>query len=230
MITMFMTISNIAPAGQSFDIGNYTGVLIQLSITVLAPIVIGQVITFIWTDQMMWAKEKLYFAEITVVAVLLIIWANMCDLFLSGILKSVDTSDLLIIILFVGLFYVIFLISTAFIATVPISFNCRRQKKESDQQPLLQDNKSKSRSLIQRWRFNHEDTISFMFCGATKTLALGVPLITALYPDSTTGYISLVTIPLVLYDVEQIVLTSIAIRLMQRIFPAEDKKDKKDQK
>lgn len=215
----FNNISNVTTSQQSFNIDNYVGVLVNLSITVLAPIIIGQIITFIWTDQMMWAKTKLHFAEITAVAVLFIIWAVICNLFESNILTTVDTSDLLLVILFAALLFVIFLISALFIATLPNPFTSRQREKDQDYLPLLPERQTKSPTLAQRWRFTHADTISFMFCSSTKTLALGVPMINALYPNATGGFVSLVTLPLVLYDVEQIIISSIAIIILQHYFP-----------
>ncbi len=217
---MFMNISNIEAGEQSFDIKTYTGVIELLAITVLLPIVIGQIITFIWTDQMMWAKDKLHFAEINAVLLLIIIWVVMCDLFQSGIIKTIYVTDLLIIMLFNALLFIIFLLVALFIATLPNIFICRRREINNDHQPLLKEYQPKSSSLAERWRFTHADTITFMFCGSTKTLALGVPLITAMYPNSTSGFVGLVTLPLVLYDVEQIIVSSIVIIILQRVFPA----------
>ncbi len=220
LIALFMNISNIATVDQSFNIQNYIGVIELLSLTVLLPIVIGQIITFIWTEQMMWAKDKLHFAEINAIALLIVIWAVLCDLFQSGLLQTVTTSDLLIIIMFNALLFIMFLLIALFIATLPNIFICRQQEIDYDHQPLLQEHQIKSPTLIQRWRFTRADAITFMFCGSTKTLTLGVPLITASYPNYNSGLVGLLTLPLVLYDVEQIIISSIVIILLQRFFTA----------
>ncbi len=220
LIFMFMAIANTESGQQSFNMANYRSVIVLLSVTVLLPIVIGQIITFFWTEQMMWAKTKFHFAEINGVLLCLIIWAVLCDLFQSHVLKTVNTTDLLIIIMFNALLFVTFLLIALFIATVPNVFMCGQQEIDHDHQPLIKENQSKSPTLIQRWRFTRADTITFMFCGSTKTLSLGVPLITAMYPDASSGYVGLVTLPLILYDIEQIIISSIAIIILQRVFVA----------
>jgi predicted Na+-dependent transporter len=80
---------------------------------------------------------------------------------------------------------------------------CQKRTINTDQQPLLVN---KQETLIERWRFSREDTIAIMFCAATKTVAKGVPLITAVNSKNNQDLIGLFSLPLILYHVEQLIL------------------------
>jgi sodium/bile acid cotransporter 7 len=190
----------------------------MLGITALLPIIIGQIISYIWTEKMMWAKTKFYFAELNTIALLIMIWTVLSDLFQSGLLKTVYTSDLLIIILLNAVLFIVFTLLALFLARLPNIFVCRKRTINSDHQPLIPEHQSKSPTLIERWRFSRENTITFMFCGSTKALSLGIPIITAVYTNYSSGFIGLLAVPLILYDVEQMIICSIEIILLQRFF------------
>jgi sodium/bile acid cotransporter 7 len=166
----------------------------------------------------MWAKTKFYFAELNTIALLIMIWTVLSDLFQSGLLKTVYTSDLLIIILLNAVLFIVFTLLALFLARLPNIFVCRKRTINSDHQPLLPEQQSKSPTLIERWRFSRENTITFMFCGSTKALSLGIPIITAVYTNYSSGFIGLLAVPLILYDVEQMIICSIEIILLQRFF------------
>src|SRR5205823_5390963 len=146
---------------QTYDINNYTGVIGMLTLTALLPIIIGQITNYIWTEEVLWAKRKFHFVELNALALLILIWSNLCDLFESGLLKTVNTSDLIIIIIFNAIFFLIFTLLALFIARLPNIFICFKREINNDHQPLLKERQSKSLTLIERWRFNREDTITF---------------------------------------------------------------------
>ncbi len=54
-------------------------------------------------------------------------------------------------------------------------------------------------------RFNRPDRISFLFAGAQKSAAIGVPLATVLFPPATAGF---VVLPLLLYHLFQLVIAA----------------------
>ena len=222
LIGFFMRIFDSTAIKESYDIHHYFRVLGNLSLTVLLPLFVGQVINFIWTEQIMWAKTKFHFSKIISIALLILVWTVVSDLFKSNILQTVNKIDLLIIILLNAAFFIVFTLLALFIARLPNICSCGKQKIKHDHQPLLKEYQSKSPSLIERWRFSRENTITFMFCGVTKTLSLGLPLITAMYLDHDQGHVGLLSLPLIIFHIELLILCSIEVLFLQQWYPPEN--------
>ncbi|KAG1146863.1 hypothetical protein G6F36_014986 [Rhizopus arrhizus] len=55
-----------------------------------------------------------------------------------------------------------------------------------------------------------------MYCGATKTVAMGVPLINVLYSTGDPGTVGVLSTPLLLYHVEQLILGNIEVELLKK--------------
>jgi sodium/bile acid cotransporter 7 len=214
LIYLLMQNTAFGVVKQQYDIDGYLHVIGKLSLTVLLPLFIGQIINRIWTEKVLWAKAKFYFTEVNSVALLILVWSVLCNLFQSGLLSTVSTFDLLTLIVLNALLYISFTLLALFIGRLPNLFICRRQN--HNEQPSLLEHQQKQLTLIERWRFSRENTIALMFCGSTKTLAQGVPLITAVFVNSNQGLIGLLIIPLILYFVEQLILGSIEVLLLQR--------------
>lgn len=65
--------------------------------------------------------------------------------------------------------------------------------------------------LIARPFFSREILIAIAFCSPAKSQAVGFPLIQALYPDITALQRAIITVPLVLYQTEQLVLAQLVV-------------------
>jgi sodium/bile acid cotransporter 7 len=68
--------------------------------------------------------------------------------------------------------------------------------------------------IITPFYFNRKDTVAVMLCGAAKTVALGIPLIQSQYGTGN-PLIGRVSIPLVLYQGEQILTAQFLIPLFK---------------
>ena len=55
-----------------------------------------------------------------------------------------------------------------------------------------------------------------MFCGATKTLAMGIPLINALYEHKNNEITGLLSIPLIIYHVLQLIIGAFQVILLKK--------------
>jgi sodium/bile acid cotransporter 7 len=167
----------------------------------------------------MWAKIKFHFSKIISIALLILVWTVLCDLFQSNLLQTLNRIDLLIIVILNAAFFLVFTLLALLIARLPNICICRKQEINHDHQPLLQEHQSKSPSLIESWRFSRENTITFMFCGVTKASALGLSLIAALYINQDHGHVGLLSLPLLVYHVEQLILCSIEVILLRYWHP-----------
>ncbi|CAF1203845.1 unnamed protein product [Adineta steineri] len=201
LIYLFMNNSLFEIVKQKHDIDNYINVISKLSLTVLLPLIIGQIIHRIWKEKILWAKNKFYFTEINSLVLLILVWSILCNLFQSKLLSTINNIDLIILILLNTFIYFFFSFLSLFISRLPNLFICRNQKQIK---------------FIQRWRFSHENTIAFMFSSSTKTLAQGIPLITSVFANSSQGFIGILTIPLILYFVQQLIFASIQVIFLKR--------------
>lgn len=72
-----------------------------------------------------------------------------------------------------------------------------------------------SYKVFRPFYYNKRDTICIMFCGAAKTAALGVSLITSQYGDQK-AHLGKLLVPLVLYQSEQVIVASWFVPLFKR--------------
>jgi sodium/bile acid cotransporter 7 len=124
MIYLFMKNLGLNVVNNLGGISNYGRVIATLSLTVLLPLIIGQIINRIWTEKVMWAKVKFYFTEVVSLALLILVWSVLCDLFQSGALKAISSFEFLVLIVLNALFFVSFTLLALFIARLPNIFVC----------------------------------------------------------------------------------------------------------
>ncbi|UJR24737.1 hypothetical protein I4U23_006111 [Adineta vaga] len=181
---IFQTISTQNTTENQFE---YQRVIQKLALTVLLPLIIGQIIHLIWTKKITYLREKFYFAELNSLALLTLVWAVFSTSFATGTFKSIETKDLLILFLINAGIYIFFSLIIMIIARLPIRY----------------------------WQFSEQDTIAIMFCGATKTLAMGIPLINALYGNQRQDMSGVLSLPLIIYHVEQLIIGAIEVILLK---------------
>lgn len=124
--------------------------------------------------------------------------------------------DFLVVILLNASFYITFSLLAMFFARLPCIFICRKRASNNDNRPLLsQHHKDGRKTCIERGRFSREDTIVIMFCGATKTVAKGLPLISAVNSAHNQELIGLLALPSNLYHVELLIIGAVKVVLLQ---------------
>lgn len=75
--------------------------------------------------------------------------------------------------------------------------------------------------MARPFHFSRKDTCAIMLCGAAKTVALGAPMISAQY-GSQSPVIGKVSIPLTLYQGEQILVAQFLVPVLKRWVAGED--------
>ena len=132
------------------------------------------------------------------ICLLFVIWATFSSCFYYQALESVShQSVILVCFLNVGL-YVFFTLFSLLVARPPIRPRSRIGQKVF-------------------WRFPKRDTIAVCFCAPAKSVSIGAPLIGVMWGTSFSGAVqSLVMVPLVLYQAEQILCGQIMVRLFRR--------------
>ncbi|CAF3688029.1 unnamed protein product [Rotaria sp. Silwood1] len=167
---------------------DYGNVMKNLGLTVLLPLFVGQVIHFLWTKQVAYVREKFHFSELNSLALLALVWSVFCTAVATESFHTINGKDLAALIIINAGIYIIFSLLIMITARIPIRY----------------------------WQFSREDTVAIMFCGATKTVAMGVPLINILYTGGDQEVIGLLSLPLIMYHVEQLILGAIEALLLKK--------------
>ncbi|KAI9317297.1 SBF-like CPA transporter family-domain-containing protein [Dichotomocladium elegans] len=184
-----------AEAGGAVD---FVSVLKQLGITVLVPLVVGQVIQLAFTDKVADIKVKWRLSDVSSVCLLTMVWSVFSDAFHAGSFNSVSATDIVAVLIMNAAFYTLFSLLALCLAYIPFPASIKEP------------------NWVRRLRYSREDTVAVMYCGATKTVAMGVPLINVLYENGDPGTIGVLSTPLLLYHVEQLILGNLEIDLLKR--------------
>ncbi|GAA5794751.1 putative sodium bile acid cotransporter [Helicostylum pulchrum] len=181
------------------DRGNpdYLNVLKTLGSTVLAPLVVGQIIRYLFPVRVKYLATNFKFPIINSLALLCLVWSVFCDGVASDAFKKMTGIDIVAII-FVDIFMYIFgCAACLFVARLPWP-----TKKEP--------------KWVSRWRFSRKDSVAIMYCGATKTVSMGIPLINVLYSQSSYGVVGVLSLPLLMYHICQLFIGNFQVPLLKK--------------
>lgn len=122
---------------------DYVNVLKTLGLTVLAPLVVGQFIRFLFPKQIKYIAAKCRFPIINSLALLCLVWSVFCDGVASDAFHRTSGVDIVAII-FVDIFMYLFGCATCiYIARLPWP---------TENEP----------KWVSKWRFSRKDTVAIM--------------------------------------------------------------------
>ncbi|KAI8096644.1 SBF-like CPA transporter family-domain-containing protein [Halteromyces radiatus] len=185
-------------SNQVGGVVDFVSVLKQLGLTVLAPLIVGQIIQWLFTEKVAKIKEKCRLSDISSVALLIMVWSVFSDAVYSGSFAAVTVKDIFVIVIINALFYISFSLTCLVLARLPLPSYIQTP------------------DWIKKLRYSREDTVAVMYCGATKTVAMGVPLINVLYQNGDPGTVGVLSTPLLLYHVEQLILGNIEVEILKK--------------
>ncbi|KAI9146456.1 putative sodium bile acid cotransporter [Paraphysoderma sedebokerense] len=160
------TAVSISPSKLFFDLG----------LSVLLPLVVGQIVRFAFTAKVDAISKKVNFSRISSVVLLLLVYSTFCDTFSGSPNSNANPSAgaVALTILFCFILYPVFSMMCYYTSRIPI------------------------------FRFTRSDSIAVVYCGATKTMALGLPLLQILYQND--DRIGIVSLPLLIYHATQLTI------------------------
>jgi sodium/bile acid cotransporter 7 len=167
-----------------------------LSLTVLVPLFIGQIIHLLWTKQVTYIRKRFYFSELNSLALLALAWSIFCTAFAYGTFERIGKKDFFILIIFGGGMYLTSALLLIITARLPFRY----------------------------WQFSKKDSIAIMYCGASKSLAMGVSLINAAYGNENQEMTGLLSLPFIIYQVEDLILGAIGVIILKKWVQKEPKK------
>ncbi|KAI8986934.1 SBF-like CPA transporter family-domain-containing protein [Pilobolus umbonatus] len=184
---------------------DYLNVLKVLGSTVLAPLVIGQLIRFFFPVQIKKLAAKCRFPIINSLALLLLVWSVFCDGVASDAFKKMTGVDIVAIIFVDILMYLIGCSAALFVARIPWPHRWINEPQ-----------------WVNKLRFSKKDSIAVMYCSATKTVSMGIPLINVLYADSSYGVVGVLSLPLLMYHICQLFIGNFQVIFLKKWVAHED--------
>ena len=171
----------LGKAGQA----PFTEVFKQLAITIIAPVIVGQIFHILTPQWVEKAKKKINFSNISSFMIVLLVWASFCNTFSKHI--HADAGSIVsVLFLDFGMFSFFSFMSFGLAWSPPLRRLCG---------------------------FERGDVVAVVMCAATKTLALGVPMINVLYKDNPSA--GLLALPLIIYHALQVLFGSLLVRPMR---------------
>jgi len=179
--SLFQLSSDLIQNDKKLD---YFRIVKNLSLTVLIPLIVGQIIHSIWPKQIKFIREKFHFSKLNSFILLILVWSMFCDVVAAKIFEKITKKDFLFVSLIDAMIYNGFALIILFLARLPIKY----------------------------WQYTKSDTIAIVFCGASKSLAMGISLMNAFYHNET--LISLLSLPFIIYHIEQLIFGAIWATLL----------------
>ncbi|KAG0366926.1 SBF-like CPA transporter family-domain-containing protein [Gamsiella multidivaricata] len=213
---------------------DYPTILRDLGTTILVPILVGQVYLYFFPKSIAWAKKKVHFPTLNSSCLLILVWTVFCDAFHNNTFSSVTAGEIIAIGALQAFIFWLMTFFLGFIARVrPAKLRIlkimeRNQQERERREAQLEDGSSSSNATVERGedsdsdvtrglslprtplqRFaepmSKKDTVAILFCGATKSVAMGIPMIKILYSSETGSALAgLLATPLLIYHVEQL--------------------------
>lgn len=223
-------------AGTGFAYGNpvfgtsmnalYARVMKQLGLAVFLPIVVGQVVQNVFPKAVNYMFTTLKLGKVGSFCLILLIWAIFSTAFHQNAFGIVPTESIIMVVFFnVGVFLLFCFVCFIMVRSPSSKFASRKleayKSLEDPEQP--RPFKHFIYKFLASFYFSRQDTVAVILCGASKTVVLGIPLITAQY-QSRPDLIGRVSIPLVLYQGEQLLVAQFLIPIFRRWIAAGEKK------
>jgi sodium/bile acid cotransporter 7 len=199
------------PANGSSLNALYRDVMKQLGLSALLPLFVGQVIQNIWPKQTKWTLTTFKLNKVGSFCLLLIMFSSFSTAFYQDAFTSIPKASAIFLVFFnIGMYFfwtvICYFLSRPFF--IPIIF---RHEPTAESTRLYKY----SYTIFRPFYFNRRDTICIMFCGAAKTAALGVSLISAQYGDDF-EYLGRILASLVLFQALQVVCAQVLVHFFKK--------------
>lgn len=191
------------PAGPSTFGSMYSHVAMQLGLTVLIPLAVGQALRWWQEKRVVAVLTKLRLAKISTVGLILVVWSTFSGAFKTGALTTIDKPSLVFDIFMNIALYLLFTVLVFYAARPPVRALNRVNSICAESAVVKRMPRFMQRCLTVR-QMSKEQTIAVCFCGAAKTTGLGIPLVAAMWASSDHLTRAYLEIPVLLYTIEQV--------------------------
>ncbi|POS77172.1 sodium/bile acid cotransporter [Diaporthe helianthi] len=184
----------------------YRHVAMQLGLSVLIPIGLGQTLRVFLKKQVLWALDTFCLSKVSTFFLCTLVWTTFSNAFQTGAIQGLPTQSILFnVFMNIGL-YALFT-GVCFVAARPphrlfIAFETRAAQRYLPQWV---------RRAMAPKQMSKEQTVAVCFCGAAKTTSVGIPLVAAMWHSKDTETQALLDIPVLLYTMEQVFLAQVLV-------------------
>nr|XP_040149163.1 sodium/bile acid cotransporter 7 isoform X1 [Ictidomys tridecemlineatus] len=166
----------------------FTSIFSQLFMTVVVPLIIGQIVRRYIKDWL--ERKKPPFGAISSSVLLMIIYTTFCDTF-SNPHIDLDKFSLVLILFIIVSIQLSFMLLTFIFST--------RVTQTGILHIIILNNSG----------FTPADTVAIIFCSTHKSLTLGIPMLKIVFAGHE--HLSLISVPLLIYHPAQILLGSVLV-------------------
>ncbi|KAI3399853.1 hypothetical protein diail_5364 [Diaporthe ilicicola] len=184
----------------------YQHVSMQLGLSVLVPIAVGQTLRVFFKEKVLWVLDKFCLAKVSTFFLCTLVWSTFSNAFKTGAIMKLPTASILFnVFMNVGL-YALFT-GVCFVAARPphrlvVAFETRAAQRYMPRWV---------RAVVAPKQMSKEQTVAVCFCGAAKTTSVGIPLVTAMWHAKTDETQATLAIPVLLYTMEQVFLAQMLV-------------------
>jgi sodium/bile acid cotransporter 7 len=159
--SVFEQDTRIAPATSSHGSLDYIDVLKNLGLTILAPLVVGQIIQWLFPRQVAAVKDKCRLGDINSIALLALVWSVFSDAIASNSFASVGAVDVVAVVIINACFYISFSMFCLLCSRLPLPRMVKTPK------------------WVKNLRYSREDTVAVMV-GYVVKMSTCFPLVSIL--------------------------------------------------
>lgn len=192
----------------------YAKVMKQVGLSLFVPLFVGQVVQNVFPKQVKWAVTHLYLAKVGTLMLLLLIWSTFSTAFYDKAFEEVHYTTMVMVCFFNVGAYLLFTLLCLGASRLPVNHLPKPTDKSGKFYTWFY-------KMVRPFHFSRKDTCAIMLCGAAKTVALGAPMISAQY-GSQSPVIGKVSIPLTLYQGEQILVAQFLVPVLKRWVAGEE--------
>ncbi|KAI0971692.1 sodium bile acid symporter [Xylaria arbuscula] len=196
-------LESLRPATASTLGPLYVGVLMQLGLSVLVPLAIGQALRWTFPKPTAWVLRTFYLAKLASLLMVLVAWSTFSGAFETGAITELPKSSIIFNVFLNIAEYLFFTVICYYIAYPPSSVARLVNVYVADSGIGSRLPDILKRAITVK-RMPRDLVVAVCFCGAAKTTSVGIPLAAALWSKQDSFTISSIQVPVLLYTVEQV--------------------------
>ncbi|KAH9906449.1 putative sodium bile acid cotransporter [Xylariomycetidae sp. FL2044] len=194
---------SIQPAGPSTLGPMYANVMMQLGLSVLLPLALGQALRWTVPKQVVWTLRRFYLAKLCSVFLMLVAWSTFSGAFQTGALTSIPKASIIFNV-FMNIAEYILFTAICYSVSQPPDRLARLINPHAADSRIGSRLPSRLRRAVTVTKMPREQVVAVCLCGAAKTTTLGIPLAAAMWSQLDNYTISAIQVPVLLYTVEQV--------------------------
>nr|ODN92387.1 sodium/bile acid cotransporter 7-B/bile acid cotransporter 7-B [Cryptococcus depauperatus CBS 7841] len=195
----------------------------QLGLALFIPLSLGQVLSNIFPRQTKWAATTFRLSKVSTFLLLLLIWSVFSTQFGVNAFESISHISV-IFICFVNFgLYVVFTIICVFCTRLPffhddfdLDPHLPMDPEDQPHQSLNARARSHWRKFLSGSRFDKKEATAICFCAAAKGMVVGAPTLSILYGGFPKREKAILSIPLVLYQGQQVAVAQILVYFFKK--------------